>query len=58
LGSNQQALVPRVIGLTEATHELKPTTRSRGLTNRDTMLASCTPEAAGVFTRLLDQAVA
>jgi hypothetical protein len=58
LGSSQKALVPRVIGLTEAARERKPPPRNRGLTNRETMLASCTPDAARVFAQLLDQAAA
>jgi len=57
LGSDQKALVPRVIGLTESARERKPAPRGRGATNREAMLANCTPEAGTIFNRLLDHAV-
>lgn len=39
LGSNQKALVPRMISLTEAARERKPTTCNHEVTNCETMLA-------------------
>jgi hypothetical protein len=54
LNSSEKALVPRVLGMTEAARSIKQkTTRN---TNRTDFLSRCTPEARDFFERVLDLA--
>ena len=51
------ALVPRVIGITEATRDKKkPSPSRKGKTNRVEFLAGCSPPVASFFERVLDLA--
>jgi hypothetical protein len=54
LGHGQKAMVPRVIGLTEAAREKKPGRTSPKYT-RATFLDNCLPEAAPLFNYILDK---
>jgi hypothetical protein len=53
LGEGQKAIVPRVIGLTEATR----TPPGKQHTTREEFLSKCTPEAANIFEQVLDKAL-
>jgi hypothetical protein len=53
LGHGQKAMVPRVIGLTEAARSKKPG-GPKSKTNRREFLANCTPTAASFFSHMLD----
>lgn len=55
LGLGQTAMVPRVIGLTEAARDNKPRPQRR-LSTREEILENCSPEAAGFFATVLDSA--
>jgi hypothetical protein len=54
LGHGQKAMVPRVIGLTEATREKKPG-RTSPKYNRSTFLDDCLPEAIPLYNYVLDK---
>ena len=55
---SEKALVPRVLGMTEAARAAKSTTQKpRRFTNREEMLTKCTPAAQYLFSRVLDLAV-
>jgi len=56
IGQGQKAMVPRVIGLTEASRAQK-TSGSRSRITRTTFLANCTAEAAPFFEYVLDKAI-
>jgi hypothetical protein len=56
-GQDLDALVPRVIGLTEASRDKKkPSSSRKGKTNRAEFLAQCSPPGARFFERVLDLA--
>ena len=57
LGQGQTAMVPRVIGLTEAVRSQKPGAPRR-FTTRETFLGNCSAAAAPFFTYVLDKAEA
>ncbi|MCC7355753.1 MAG: hypothetical protein IT330_18580 [Anaerolineae bacterium] len=58
LGKGQTAIVPRVVGLTEAARERKGTEPSTaGHTTREDFLAKCSPGTVSVFEKVLDLAV-
>lgn len=52
MGEGRKALVPRVIGITEATRSTSPAQK----TTRDEFLDKCNPEVAKFFERVLDLA--
>lgn len=53
----QKALVPRVVGLTEATRNAKPpSSKRKGNTNQEEFLEKCTPVAREFFQRVLERA--
>lgn len=63
VGQGIKALVPRVVGQTEAAREQKersspraPSTGAPSATNREAFLATCSPGAADFFERALDEA--
>ena len=56
LGENQTALVPRTIGITEASRESKGTSRNVRKTNELEFLSKCPPAAASNFKTILDAA--
>lgn len=58
LGQGQAAMVPRVIGLTEAARTVKQSSGRTTRTNNEVMLSQCTPEAAAFFTHMLETAEA
>ena len=58
LGQGQQALVPRVVGLTEAARDKKSPVAPRPRTSRDMFLAKCSDVARPVFGDILDAAQA
>ncbi|MCB0013590.1 MAG: hypothetical protein KDE34_16870, partial [Anaerolineales bacterium] len=55
-GQGQKALVPRVIGLTEATRKSRRTPAGTGTTDLETFLAACTPGTASYFRWLSEEA--
>lgn len=55
LGENQKAIVPRVIGMTEAARDLKQSSGRRPI-NREDFLAKCTPDLGAFYNHLLDTA--
>ena len=55
VGENLTTIVPRLVGMTESARDKKRQT-SRGSTNREEMLAKCSPEAAQFFSNILDHA--
>jgi len=56
-GQDLDALVPRVIGITQAIHDKKqPPEIRRAPTNRAEFLAQCSPPVASFFERVLDLA--
>jgi hypothetical protein len=56
LGHGQRAMVPRVIGLTEASREKKPG-RTTPIFTRATFLDNCSPEAVPFVNYVLDKTV-
>jgi len=57
LGDGQRAVVPRAIGLTERIRVGKPGGNGKRRTiNREEFIATCTPDAAKVFDRVLNDA--
>jgi len=55
VGEGVSAIVPRLLGMTETAREVKGQTNRRP-TNREEMLAKCSPEAAQFFNHILDLA--
>lgn len=55
VGPGQTAMVPRVIGLTEAARTIKPNASRRHVTRAE-FLENCSPEAATFFADILDGA--
>lgn len=55
VGEGVTAIVPRLLGMTETAREIKRPS-GKGLTNREQMLANCSPEAANFFQFILDSA--
>lgn len=55
VGPGQTAMVPRVIGLTEASRTIKPNASRRHVT-REEFLENCSPEAAAFFSDILEGA--
>jgi hypothetical protein len=56
IGEKQKALVPRVIGATETARSVKSTGGIKIRTNQDEFMSKCTPEAAGFFHDVLEEA--
>jgi hypothetical protein len=52
----QQAMVPRVLGLTEAARQTKQSEGRKGRISREEFLANCTPEVATFLAQVLDLA--
>lgn len=55
VGPGQTAMVPRVIGLTEAARTIKPNASRRHVTRQE-FIENCSPEAATFFRDILDDA--
>ncbi len=55
IGEGVSAIVPRLLGMTETAREVKGQV-NRKLTNREEMLAKCSPEASQFFHHILDLA--
>jgi hypothetical protein len=55
VGEGVSAIVPRLLGMTETAREVKGQV-NRKPTNREQMLAKCSPEACGFFNHILDLA--
>jgi len=55
-GKDQQALVPRVVGLTEKAKDRKTGDSQRGKTNRGQFLSLCPPETQATLEMILDRA--
>jgi hypothetical protein len=53
---HQRALVPRVVGLTEAARSTKGGSKPKRPTTREDFLAKCSPETGRFFARVLDLA--
>ena len=53
LGEGQKAIVPRLIGMTEAARDIKQQS-NRKPTTMDEFLAKCTPEIANTFRHILE----
>jgi len=49
IGQGQKAMVPRVVGLTEAARIQKPATSSSTQTTKEAFLASCLPETTSAY---------
>ncbi|MBK8905741.1 MAG: hypothetical protein IPM53_31450 [Anaerolineaceae bacterium] len=56
LGEGQRAMVPRVIGITEATRQAKQGASSRIIT-REMFLENCLPETRSFYTQLIDRVI-
>jgi len=56
VGEKHKAIVPRVLGLTESARTLKKPARAKGKTNLEEFLSKCTPEGAGYFKFILEEA--
>jgi hypothetical protein len=56
LGKGQRAMVPRVIGITEATRRAKQEFPRR-MTNRQEFLEACEPETRAFYSKLIDKAL-
>jgi hypothetical protein len=56
VGEKHRAIVPRVLGLTESARAMKKPTRAKGKTNLEEFLSKCTPEGAGFFKFILEEA--
>jgi hypothetical protein len=54
LGKGQRAMVPRVIGITEATRRAKQEFPRR-MTNRQEFLEACEPETRAFYSKLIDK---
>lgn len=57
LGEGQRAMVPRVIGITEATRQAKQGTSQR-IINREIFLQNCLPELVPFYNTIFDKALA
>lgn len=55
VGENLTTIVPRLVGMTESARD-KKRQPSRGSTNKQEMLAKCSPEATDFFNYILDKA--
>jgi hypothetical protein len=53
---DHKAMVPRVIGLTEAARAMKPRNPIKQFANRDEFLTRCDPASIGFFSAVLDSA--
>ena len=58
LGEGQRAMVPRVIGITEATRQAKQASSSRQIINRSIFLENCLPETVSFFSQVIDRVLA
>jgi hypothetical protein len=58
LGEGQRAMVPRVIGITEATRQAKQASSSRPIINREIFLQNCLPETRSFYDQLIDRVLA
>jgi hypothetical protein len=56
LGEGQKAIVPRVIGMTEAARDIKQTGSRRQITKEDFLAKCSTPELASFYNYVLDLA--
>lgn len=57
LGEGQRAMVPRVIGITEATRQAKQASSSRQLITREIFLQNCLPELVPFYNTVFDKAM-
>lgn len=57
LGQGVRAVVPRVIGITEKSREVKSESEMKKPLTQDELLNQCTPEAASLFRQILDFAM-
>ena len=55
LGEGQRAMVPRVIGITEATRQAKQTSSSGPIINSETFLQNCVPETAAFYNEVISR---
>ncbi len=58
LGEGQRAMVPRVIGITEATRQAKQSSPGRQIINREIFLQNCLPETAVFYNQAIDRVLA
>lgn len=58
LGEGQRAMVPRVIGITEATRQAKQASSSRPIINQEIFLQNCLPETAEFYKEIISRVLA
>ena len=58
LGEGQRAMVPRVIGITEATRQAKQASSSRTTINQEIFLQNCLPETAEFYNQVISRVLA
>lgn len=58
LGEGQRAMVPRVIGITEATRQVKQASPSRQKINQEIFLQNCLPETAAFYNEVISRVLA